>query len=156
MTNFKEQLGPNQEKNHLLEKATRKIAQTIKQENFKITPLVADRLKTAVNELGALDIETAPDTILISIIEQLVEAEGGFPGNLEDFYLKNLAQQLAREVTDDNPVYQILRAKAGDLKRRGVNLDGKKLQELIEKLIGRPWSQLLSPPIKKGARCQSV
>jgi len=138
MTIFKEQLGPNQEKNHLLEKAVRKIAQTIKQENFKITPLVADRLRTAVNELGALDIETAPDTILISTIEQLVEAEGGFPGNLEDFYLKNLAQQLAREVTDDNPVYQILRAKAGDLKRRGVNLDGKKLQELIEKLIGRP------------------
>ncbi len=138
MNNFKEQLGPNQEKNRLLEKAVRKIAQTIKQENFKITPLVADRLQTAVNELGALDIETTPDTILISAIEQLAETEGGFPGNLEDVYLKNLAQQLAKDVTDDNPIYQILRAKAGDLKRRDVNLDGKKLQELIEKLIGRP------------------
>jgi len=137
MTNFKEQLGPNQEKNRLLEKAVRKIAQTIKQEDFKITPLVADRLQTAVNELGAEGIETNPDTILISAIEQLAEAEGGFPGNLEDVYLKNLAQQLAEEVTDDNPIYQILRAKAGDLKRRGINLDSKKLQELIEKLIGQ-------------------
>ncbi|MCX6741198.1 MAG: hypothetical protein NTY61_02255, partial [Candidatus Parcubacteria bacterium] len=71
MTNLKEQPGPNQEKNRLLEKAVRKIAQTIKQENFKITPLVADRLQTAVNELGTLEIETAPDAILISAIEAI-------------------------------------------------------------------------------------
>jgi|GEM_PF-2497538 len=138
MNNFQEQPDLTREKNHLLERAVRKIAQTIQQEEFKITPLVDDRLKTALNELNAAEIQTTAEAILILAIEQLAEIEGGFPGNLENIYLEHLAKQLAKEVSDDNPIYQILRTKAGELKCHKINLDSKKLQELIEHFIKRP------------------
>lgn len=140
MNKFKaEHCDPAQEQRRRIATTAQKIVRILRTENFKINQVVQNKLEQDVTELQKERIDINIDALLQLALEQLAIENGGvFPGDLKNNYLKLLAQKLASDLSPETDIHTILAQTVINLRHQHINIDGEKLQELIDQLIEQP------------------
>lgn len=120
----------------LIKKAVEKIKRLIIEENFKIRP-IEDKISRIVFALQQ-EVNWKIDTnqILKKVIEEVAIEQGGFPNKeLENRYYKIIAEEITNKIATGEDFYKTIGAVVVDLRKKGIYLDGKKLEEEVRKRL---------------------
>lgn len=125
-----ERENPEYIKKRTIENSAEKIKRIIYDEGFKITPLVEQELdKLGENIKERIGPENSKNEILKITFEKILDEQGSLPKTLEDFYIDLIAEEIVDKVTQGENFYQVLGAEMKELKRKGIELDSKKIEE---------------------------
>lgn len=141
MTKFKfERHAPE----HTLEKAISSGAQKMKtmitnpEEKFRVTPDVVKKSVTVASDMeDKYNVKVKPEAILEKSLEMLNIELGALPKSLQDEYIDLIAKRMTDRVIEGENPYQLLKEEMTKLKKRGIDLDSKIVQEKMEKKIER-------------------
>ncbi len=141
MTKFRDKRAYEQGKpENILEEAVvdgaRKIKQIISEEGLKITSHLEGRIPRIISGLeDKYKIEVDRQVLLNKALEMLNREQGGLPEKLQKEYISLIAEEIANKVASGKEFYKVLGEKMVELKRTGVEVDGKKVEESAKELI---------------------
>jgi len=136
MGKFKlERENPEYIKNRAIEVAVERLKQTIINENLRITPAVEEKLDSLLGKLEEEGIFLAKEEILRKSLEILAIEQGGFPEKLEAKFIELLASEIANKVDEEKNLYQVLSKEMIELKRKGIEVEAKKVEEKIKEKL---------------------
>lgn len=127
--------NPEYIKRQILENASEKIKQSLGQEEFKITPLVEKRLSDAARDIRRdIGAETSKDEILELALEKIYFDQGGWPEKLQEKYINLIAMRIENKIAAGGELYKAIGEVLTELKRRGIEVDGRLIEEKVKEI----------------------
>lgn len=127
-----ERKNPEYIKQQSLENAAEKIKQVLSREDFRLVPLVEKKLKEEVRNIRQeIGIDISENEILKMALEKIYFDQGGWPEKLKGIYTDFIADEVVNKVAAGEDVHKTLGAKIVELKRKGIEVDGKDIEERV-------------------------
>lgn len=137
MVKFKfERERPENTLKGIIETGAQKLKRLIIQENFRLDDNVKNQLDALVLDLeDKHKMEINSSGILKKALEMLYNERGALPEKLEKEYVELIVKEVADAVIAGQELYETLGKEMVELKRQGINIDGKKVEEKVRKII---------------------
>lgn len=119
-----------------IKKGAKKINQLITQEGFRITPMVNDKLNAiTLNLADQYKVKINSSDILTKALEILNKEQGVLPDKLKQEYINLITEEVANAVAAGQELYKVLGRKMIELKRKGIEIDSKEVEERVKQIM---------------------
>ncbi|GEM_PF-1618267 len=136
MTKFEfEKRKPEKIIEQTTENEAQKIKRLIVRQNFKIDDCVEKHLEKSVldaREKSGGAIENSD--ILRTALKMLYQEQGALSETLEKEYIRLIAEEVTKIVANGSELHQALGEEIVKLKREGINIDGKQVEERMKEI----------------------